>query len=280
MPKQNFTGFTIGCDPEMFVRDQMTGAFVSSFGMVRGNKAKPHPVRGGAIQVDGMALEINVNPSKTQKEFLSNINLVMQQLKMQLPPMVDIAAGVPFAEFSQEIFQNSPPEATELGCDPDYNGWTGEANPRPDGDSVNFRTAAGHIHIGWNADVKDPYADKEHFQRCCEMAKQMDYYVGIYSLLWDADNRRRSLYGKAGAFRAKSYGMEYRVPSTAWLADPALQAWVFDASLKAVTDFFEGDRPADLFDNKAQEIIDTNMTDWQQRFSFGTDLVLPYQQAA
>ena len=70
------------------------------------------------------------------------------------------------------------------------------------------------------------------------------------------------------------------MPSTAWLADPELQAWVFDATIKAMTDFFEGDRPADLFDNKAQEIIDNNLTDWQQRFSFGTDLVLPYQQVA
>lgn len=277
--KTNFKGYTVGADPEMFVRGP-DGSFVSAHGMIMGDKKNPRKVRGGALQVDGMALEINVDPAKTRKEFLKNTDIVMRQLQMQLPPGITIAHGVPFAEFSQEMFNMQPPEAVELGCDPDYNGWTGEANPRPDGDAVLFRTAAGHIHLGWDADVKDPYGDKAHFQLCCEMAKHMDYYVGIYSLLWDQDNRRRDLYGRAGAFRAKSYGMEYRVPSTAWLAKPELQAWVFDASIKALEDFFAGDRPADLFDDQAATIINNNQTDWQQRYNFGTDLILPYQQAA
>lgn len=271
--------YTIGCDPEMFVKDRHTGQFVSAHAMIPGNKQRPFPLPQGGMQVDGMALEVNTHPATTRAQFLDNIRGVMAELQMALPPMVEIAHGVPFADFGADIY-HQPPEAVELGCEPDFNGWTGDINPRPGADDITFRTAAGHIHIGWGANVESPYEDAEHFQRCCEMAQQMDYYVGIYSLLWDGDNRRRSLYGKAGAFRAKSYGFEYRVPSTAWLASTDLQGWVFDASLKAVTDYFDGDRPAELFGDQARTIIDQNMTDWQQRFSFGTDLILPYQQAA
>lgn len=273
--------FTIGCDPEMFVKDSATGLFVSAHGMVMGNKQNPARVPGGAVQVDGMALEINTAPAKTEEQFMTNIARVMAALKMQLPAGVEIATGVPFAEFTPDIFYNQPPEAIELGCDPDYNGWTGEANPRPDGDSVLFRTAAGHIHLGWNANVKgDPYRDSQHVNLCNELAKHMDYYVGIYSVLWDPDNRRRDLYGAAGAYRAKKYGMEYRVPSTAWLAREDLQAWVFNASMKALEDFFAGNRPADIFGDAARTIINTNDVNWQQKYDFDLGLTLPYQQVA
>lgn len=275
---RNKSQFTVGCDPEIFVK--MDNEFICGHDLIPGSKTEPFKVMGGAVQVDGMAFEINVDPSKSAPEFMRNIRMVMAELQGMVPPGMELAHGVPFADFGQQTMEFAPLEAKILGCDPDYCGWTGQENPRPDGDAVTFRTAAGHVHLGWEANVKDPYADKQHFELCCELAKHMDYYLGIYSVLWDPDNRRRAMYGKAGAFRAKPYGMEYRTPSNAWLAKPELQQWVFDASMKALEDFFSGDRPADLFDDAARKIIDENITDWQQRYSFGTDLILPYQQAA
>lgn len=273
--------FTVGADPEMFVKEvtPMGSSIVSIHGLIPGDKYNPFPVTGGAIQVDGMAAEINVNPARTRQEFMDNIKSVMAELEQHLPPFFEIAHGLPIADFTEEYMKSQPAAAIELGCEPDYNGWTGKANPRPDGANL-FRTASGHIHMGWGCNVDDPYADREHYELCCAMARQMDYYVGIYSLLWDPDNRRRDLYGKAGAFRAKSYGIEYRTPSTAWLADPRLQGWVFDATVKAMTDFFNGDVAEKLFGNEAQRIIDTNDIHWQQKVDFDLDLVLPYQQVA
>ena len=272
--------FTIGCDPEIFLVE--SGPIRSGFsavGVCPGTKAAPWGVNGGAVQVDGMALEVNVHPSRTRGEFKTNITNVLTDLKTFVPEGVMLDMGNPYMEFDPAYLAIQPPEAIELGCEPDYNGWTGDVNPRPNA-TVNFRTAAGHIHIGWEANEKDPYGNKEHFQLCCDMAKQMDYYVGIYSLLWDPDNRRRALYGGAGAFRAKSYGFEYRTPSTAWLASEELQDFVFDASMKAVIDFFDGDRPADIFGDEARKIIDENRVDWQSMIDFDLGVSLPYQKAA
>lgn len=261
--------FTIGADPEMFLglpSDTGNPLLLSAHGMFPGNKVSPYEVTGGAIQVDGMAAEININPTSVREEFMSNIKTVMADLETFLMPGVTILHGLPVAHFPPELMAMQPPEARELGCEPDYNGWTGDVNPRPNGE-VLFRTASGHIHLGWEANCADPYGDKDHYATACAVARQMDYYVGIYSLLWDPDNQRRELYGKAGAFRSKSYGIEYRTPSTAWLADEKLQAWVFDASMKAITDFFDGKIAEETYGDLARTIIDNNITDWMDKYN-------------
>ena len=57
--------------------------------------------------------------------------------------------------------------------------------------------------------------------------KQLDWYLGAWSLKMDPDPTRRLLYGKAGACRYKPYGVEYRVLSNFWLTtkERRLQVW-------------------------------------------------------
>jgi hypothetical protein len=54
--------FKIGADPEFFLRDKATGKFVSAHGLIPGTKRQPMKVDKGAVQVDGMALEFNIDP--------------------------------------------------------------------------------------------------------------------------------------------------------------------------------------------------------------------------
>jgi hypothetical protein len=75
---------------------------------------------------------------------------------------------------------------------------------------------------------------------CIALAKQLDYYLGIPSLIYDDGVKRRTLYGAPGAFRPKPYGMEYRVLSNAWLRSEGLMRWVFNTTNKAVQDLFQG----------------------------------------
>ena len=125
-----------------------------------------------------------------------------------------------------------------MGCEPDFDAWEdGKENPRPNGDA-DFRTGAGHIHIGWTdgVDITHP----EHLEACMTVVKQLDWSLGMLSTLYDGDDKRRELYGDWGAFRPKPYGVEYRVLSNAWLRDPKLVAWVYRTVNKAVQDLYNG----------------------------------------
>lgn len=226
----------VGADPELFIRKIGKKSFHSAHGMIEGDKKNPQKVHLGAVQVDGMALEFNIDPAKNEKEFITNITEVMRIMGEMVPGYEMVAQ--PVANFTAAHMKKQPKEAKELGCEPDFNAWLdGAANPRPNGD-VNFRTGAGHVHIGWTngVDVNDP----GHREACIMAAKQLDYYLGLGSLLYDPDTKRRTLYGAAGAFRPKPYGVEYRVLSNAWLQSEELMAWVYRMAKKGINDLFEG----------------------------------------
>lgn len=253
----------LGADPELFMRNPNSGSFVSAHGAVPGTKHEPFKVPHGAIQVDGTALEFNIDPSATVDEFVNNLNAVQATLRGYVPGYNVVAE--PVANYDADYFKwDVPQSAKELGCEPDYNGWTLEANPRPDPDGKPYRTGSGHIHIGWgdNFDVKS----KEHFQQCAAVARQCDYYLGIYSLQWDKDPVRRSLYGKAGAFRVKPYGMEYRVMSNRWLASDALMKWVYNQAQLAMKNATADNWADKVYSDSARTIIDRNITDWEDHY--------------
>lgn len=223
----------LGADPEKFVHDG--SEFVSAHGMIKGDKKNPFPVANGAVQVDGMAVEFNIDPAANKYQFLNNLKSVMAQLDSMLPSHSTVAC--PTADFSVGVLDNTPKEALELGCEPDYNAWLdGKANAKPDGD-VTFRTGAGHIHIGWTSDMD--IDDPAHVSACINICKQLDLYLGVPSVLFDSDDRRRELYGKAGAMRIKPYGVEYRVLSNAWLESESLMSWVYDNTVQALTDLMD-----------------------------------------
>jgi hypothetical protein len=208
------TGFKIGADPEIFVRKG--GKAVAAYGLIEGTKASPKATARGAVQVDGLALEFNINPTDQNdfEGFNQNIVTTMRDLKEMVPGYTFNIE--PTQDFDPEYLSSLPPEALELGCDPDYDAYTRLPNPRPDGEKM-FRTGAGHIHLGWGADI--PADNEDHIEICAEFIKVLDWTVGMYMTVIDRDPRRRELYGKAGAFRPKSYGVEYRTPSNVWITN-------------------------------------------------------------
>lgn len=228
--------FTIGCDPELFVTDKKGNA-VTAHGLVPGDKKNAYKVDKGAVQVDGMALEFNIDPVPYMdaNRFNDNVVTVLNRLKKMVPDhKLNI---VPSVQFDKDYYDNHVPEdAKELGCDPDFCAYSDdifEPNPRPDGDS-GLRSAAGHIHVGWGSDI--PVDSSEHVEICRSFIRNMDCYVGLGMLVIDTDERRRSLYGKAGAFRPKSYGVEYRTPSNAWLVSKAARMFIHGLVVACIED--------------------------------------------
>lgn len=227
--------FLVGADPEFFVKPKKGKAPVSAYGLVPGDKKHPYKVNKGAVQVDGMALEFNIDPAKGPRTFVRNINTVMAEI-MAMTPEVEMFEEC-VAEFGLEYIQAQPEEAKILGCEPDYNAYTGKANPRPDANTP-FRTAAGHVHVGWTNDVDPTHPD--HFEACKILTKQLDFHLALPSLLWDENKKRRELYGQLGAFRPTTYGMEYRVLSNAWLKSDLLKHTVYGNTMKAVKNLLDG----------------------------------------
>lgn len=252
----------LGADPELFIKKGRS--YACADGVIPGTKAKPYLVDKGAVQVDGMAVEFNIDPASTAEEFSDNIVSVMNTLDEMVGEHELVCK--PSVVFNKKVWAEAPDEAKILGCEPDFNAWTGEVNPKPNAE-VNFRTAAGHIHIGWTEgeDIKDQH----HINECEIIVRELDYRLGITSVLIDTDGRRRELYGKAGAYRPKSYGVEYRVLSNFWLKDDILRNWVFEVVKSTLEDLSNGlhrNIISKKHGNKgghysAQNIIDANRKD-------------------
>jgi hypothetical protein len=240
----------VGCDPEVFVKQN--GEFVSAHDLIPGDKKNPFPVSKGAVQVDGMALEFNISPASSADEFCINVEEVFAALKAMVPEYQVVAT--PVADFSAEHMAMQPAEALELGCDPDYNGWAQLANDKPDGNRL-FRTASGHIHIGWTNG--EDISNSLHFSRAAAVARQMDFFLGLPSLFWDGDVRRREMYGKAGCFRPKSYGAEYRTLSNAWLNSKHLMERVYNNVQTGMKRLMNGEMLEDKYGD-IQSIINSS----------------------
>lgn len=228
-----------GADPEVFYRRD--GVLTSAYGVIPGDKQNPFRVLNGAVQVDGMAFEFNIDPAATREEWVFNLTSVLAQLRDMVDGDLEIE---PIAEFGAEYIDSQPEKAVELGCEPDFNAWSGEENPRPNG-RLPFRTGAGHIHLGFceGRDTSSP----GHRSVCETVVKQLDARLGLASLLLDPCTKRREMYGQAGAYRPKSYGVEYRVLSNFWLKSPELMEWAFDTCHAAMQELEDGKVWVDVY---------------------------------
>jgi hypothetical protein len=253
---------TIGADPEFFVK---RGRHIISGHLFDcGTKSHPQKTEHGYVQVDGIALECNVRPSSTKNEFVTNLVGVIADLNATVRNMDKEASIVarPSVFVGHRFLRNVPVRNAALGCSPDFSAYTLRRNSIPDGD-LPIRTGAGHIHIGWTEQADE--RSVEHMEQCGTYVRQLDYYLGLPSLLWDKDSRRRTLYGKAGAFRPKPYGLEYRVLSNAWLDTDRLMGWVYDRTVRAIEDADDGNLLYDRFGPAAQSFIDNSERMWPQR---------------
>lgn len=243
LPLKKQPVISIGCDPEIFIRDFGKRKFISGHDLVKGTKDAPEKWEKGAIQADGVAIEFNVIPAKNANAFVTNVMDNLHYISGILKGYNDKykIAITPSVTFDKDYFDKLPDYAKLLGCQPDFNAYTGEPNTKPETDRP-FRTGAGHIHIGWVNEkelIEDPH-NPQHFETASDIVRQLDVSLFIPSLLFDRDTERRKLYGFPGSFRPKAYGVEYRPLSNKWLRNPTLMTWVFNTTLQSVRDYFRG----------------------------------------
>lgn len=209
----------IGADPEVFLQDA-DGNPVSSIGYINAGKDDPYQIpdlpKGYTLQEDNVSLEYGIPPAASADAFVEHITTVLTRSRDFLP-------GLTFSKLSCIIFpekEMNHPMAYVFGCEPDFNAWTGSINPKPQPPHPLMRSAGGHVHV---ETTKDPV----------QVIKAMDLFLGVPSVLMDNGEMRKQLYGKAGAFRPKNYGCEYRTLSNFWLFDERYMRWVFEQTERA-----------------------------------------------
>lgn len=222
--------YLIGSDPELFLFDTKLKKYIPGIGLIGGSKNQPLDIGNGCkVQEDGVMAELNVPPTTDSDEFYNSIKYCTDYLKKILPPHIELRWNAS-AEFDPKFLKSK--QARTMGCDPDFNAWSGDVNDIVDNSAfLNLRCSGGHIHIGY---------DKPDFNVNFELVKLMDLFLGVPSVFLDKDKLRKKLYGKAGAMRHQLHGVEYRVLSNFWLVDKKSIDWVFNAVSNVIRAYNEG----------------------------------------
>lgn len=229
------TGILIGTDPECFIINKKTNKVKSSVKLIPGTKEFPHHIDelgpGFALQTDNILAEFNVPPTNNLETWVENIEKMkdyirsfVQNINENYDILCAASQNVPKSELRSK-------QAKEFGCDPDFNIYTGDVNPKPENAATTtLRSAGFHVHVGY---------DQCNVDRSIRLLGYLDAYLGIPSIIIDKDSQRRSLYGKAGCFRLTDYGCEYRTLSSYFMKDRKHLEWVFKQTVKAIKAYNE-----------------------------------------
>jgi len=236
---------TFGSDPELF--------FVKNGQIVPSNDVIT--TDGGDVTRDGFQLELNPQGHTCREIAGSNIARALfraEEIASNIGAELSIAVGVTVGD---EAWKKSTFETRRFGCNPTSNVYQ-KINRLATGMRIRFRSGAGHIHIGGlNAHEK---ADLP------TIVKLMDIIGGNTAVLIDRDENnahRRKYYGRAGEYRPKQYGLEYRVFSNFWLRHYVLWSMASGLLRNAVGIYRAGlaDDLIKRFDMvKVREAINTN----------------------
>jgi len=219
----------IGADPEVFLQDKF-GNPQTAIGLIGGTKINPLPItpHGHNIQEDNVAAEFNIPACMTAAEVYDNIEICLNHIKEKVSVYGLSLSTKASCEFTEEQLDSE--QAQVFGCDPDINAYTMLENIVNCPNKL-LRSVGGHIHVSYD----------DHSQaNSIEIIFWLDLLLGVPSLFLDKDTKRRELYGKAGAFRFKPYGFEYRTLSNFWIFSRELVQFVFDAVETAVINIKRG----------------------------------------
>lgn len=213
---------TIGSDPEVFIVDK-TNEVVPAFRIAppQPKDAKKLPSRSYDPYNDGFGLEFQTEAATCINYLTDDIHCGLwraHKLALRENGYINLSDAMTISDISQYSAAD-----VRLGCTPSLNAW-GEPPAVPqDPYAMDFRTIGMHVHLGFLSGKKPAAA----------VVKNLDLLMGplLTSLLAGLeDPRRRTVYGRAGEYRAKSYGLEWRTPSAANMHHPVLTHFLFSYS--------------------------------------------------
>lgn len=193
---------TVGSDPELF--------FVKDGEVVPSNLVVPAEGSNRVIR-DGFQGELNPLGNSCRQTAGSNLAFAfLEAVRLARAVGAEVSMRVGHV-IGDDAWSKTPLMMRRFGCNPTLN--SSETNPkRVTGLRERFRAAGGHIHVG--------YTKTKLMSDINKIVEVMNIVVGNTCVLVDRDPdnaRRRINYGRAGEYREKPYGLEYRVLSNFWL---------------------------------------------------------------
>lgn len=148
--------------------------------------------------IDGLCLEIPTKPVETLQQIKEEIDAYIDIFEIREHLIPDFVIPNIFDRYGKNI----PKKDLEMGCQPEFglDGMVIEKKKR-----IPMRSAGGHIHIDYNKDN-------------LELIEALDCSILLVDYLIDTEKKalRMTNYGRPGAHRPKSYGVEYRSLSNQW----------------------------------------------------------------
>lgn len=217
---------SLGADPEVFLVNEKTGEDVPAYVILPGTHKQHHKEIGDGVTVhaDNVMCEFNIPVSTSTPEFQRNIHSAKDSFNayvnsLEYPHNYTVMVSGCSREYTPELLDHY--QAKEIGCEPDFNAYSGEINPTLACSLLgNNRFAGGHVHIAFNDGVLN---EKQDY---LDVVKSLDLILYPVDCIFAVKNNktyheqmiRKLFYGKRGSFRPKpGYpGVEYRTLSNEW----------------------------------------------------------------
>lgn len=257
MKKRKIVLTGIGADIEVFLQNTETGEIVSAEGIIKGSKYDPFIFEPPffSTSLDNVLAEFTIPPSQSPDDFINNIRKGLDYINSSIPSGLK-AISLPAAIMDYKYLESE--NAMTFGCEPDFNAYTRDINYMGEVPDWRLRSAGGHIHIGYSDAT--PFDSKRYIpdDERVKIVKALDLFVGVPSIIAEEDNERKLLYGKAGSFRPKPYGVEYRTPSNFYAGNDDLTGKIFQSVKRAIDWVNEGNEVDDSLSIVVEEAINLN----------------------
>ena len=213
--------FSFGSDPEFMIAKG--GKIKSAIGIIHGDIENRLKIKGHEFYYDNVLAECAIKPSRSKAEAVTNFKECIQIFAEMANPFQLIPQAS--HRFDRDELQH--PDAKRVACDPEYCPYEMKMSKGPVEEILHgtLRTCGGHIHLGNEGLLNGHYGVLSMYM--------MDLFLGVPSLWLDKDptsSTRREMYGAAGRYRVKEYGMEYRSLSNFWLQTPRFVEFIYDVS--------------------------------------------------
>lgn len=240
---------TFGSDPEFILVHEANT--VSAIGKIKGTIADKIEKGGHYFYSDNVLAECAIKPGKSKAEVLNNFRECLQIYSQLIKPYH-------LTTKASEIFPDCElvhPDARLVGCAKEFCAYEMKQQESPVSAILNdnLRSCGGHIHLGSKILEGDGAEG-------ILIIYIMDLFLGVPSLWLDSDQsspRRREIYGKAGRYRPKPYGVEYRSLGNFWLNSPDLVSLIYDLSMFCI-DFVEKGNAWDFWDFDMDRFLESD----------------------